>query len=96
MALDSRQLSDVELIAVGAFSPLEGFMGRRDYESILVHERLASGLPWTIPVTLAVTQDQVKQIGRAEEVALTDSQSQVVATLELQEVFQYDREREAR
>ncbi len=96
VALDSRQLSDVELIAVGAFSPLEGFMGRRDYESVLVHERLASGLPWTIPVTHAVTQDQVRQIGRAEEVALTDSQGQVVAAMELQEVFQYDREREAR
>ena len=70
-------------------------MGRRDYESILVHERLASGLPWTIPVTLAVTQDQVKQIGRAEEVALTDSQSQVVATLDIRSGAAPDGKRDA-
>jgi sulfate adenylyltransferase len=94
--LNSRQLSDVELIAVGAFSPLEGFMGRLDYESVLASERLANGLPWTIPVTLAVTEEQVKQVGRAEDVALTDSEGQIVAVLHLGEMFRYDREREAR
>ena len=55
--LNARQLSDVEMIAVGAFSPLEGFMGSRDYESVLGEERLARGDVWTIPVTLAVTEE---------------------------------------
>ncbi len=93
--LNNRQLCDLEQIAVGAFSPLEGFMGRRDYESVLLHERLANNLPWTVPVTLAVTEERAKQVGRAEEVALTDAQGQVVGTLAVSEVFPIDREREA-
>lgn len=93
--LNARQLSDVEMIAVGAFSPLEGFLGRRDYESVVASERLANGLPWTIPVTLAVTEDQVKEIGPADEVALADQDGAIVAVLELEEIFSYDREREA-
>src|SRR5215467_2883565 len=57
ITLTSRQISDVELISIGAFSPLEGFMNQRDYETVLADERLASGLPWTIPVTLAVSKE---------------------------------------
>jgi len=48
--LNARQIADVEMIAVGAFSPLQGFMGSRDYESVLREERLANGVVWTIPV----------------------------------------------
>jgi sulfate adenylyltransferase len=96
VALNARQLSDVEMIAVGAFSPLEGFLGRRDYESVVASERLASGLPWPIPVTLAVTKEQTKEIGGADRVALADPNGGIVAVLELEEVFPYDREREAR
>ena len=95
LVLNSRQSSDVELIAIGAFSPLEGFMGRRDYESVLAHQRLASGLPWTMPITLAVTEEQVRGLGPTEEVALADPQGHLLAVLHLEEVFQYDREREA-
>jgi sulfate adenylyltransferase len=95
IALNSRQLSDAEMISVGAFSPLEGFMGERDYANVLADCRLANGLPWTIPVTLAVTEEQATQARKSEEVALTDSDGRVVALLELQEVFRYDREREA-
>ncbi len=94
--LNSRQLSDAELIAVGAFSPLEGFMDSRDYASVLASERLANGLPWTIPVTLPVTADQARDIGGAEEVALVDSEDQIAAVLHLQEIFRCDREEEAR
>ena len=93
--LNSRQLSDVYLIAIGAFSPLEGFMGRRDYESVLAEERLSNGLPWTVPITLAVTPEQAKQLSRREYVALTDSADHVVAVLQIEEIFPYDREREA-
>jgi sulfate adenylyltransferase len=94
--LNARQLSDVEMIAVGAFSPLEGFMGSRDYESVLREERLARGDVWTIPVTLAVTEEAQRSIGQAEAVALTDAEDRVVALLMLEEIFRYDREREAR
>ncbi len=95
LQLNSRQISDVELIAIGAFSPLEGFMGQRDYESVLAQQRLTSGLPWTIPVTLAVAKEEAQRLGGAEEVALADAQGRLRAVLHLEEVFQYDRQREA-
>ncbi len=93
--LNARQLADVEMIAVGAFSPLEGFMGSRDYESVLREERLANGVVWTIPVTLGVTEKMKQAIGSAEAVVLTDAEARVVAVLDLEEIFRYDREREA-
>ena len=93
--LNARQLADLEMIAVGAFSPLEGFMGSRDYESILRDERLARGDVWTIPVTLGVTEETRHSIGQAEAVSLTDQEDHVVGVLLLDEIFRYDREREA-
>src|ERR1700758_593188 len=54
LALNARMMSDVELLTVGAYSPLEGFMGEADYRGVLRDMRLASGLPWTLPITLAV------------------------------------------
>ncbi|HMD32534.1 MAG TPA: sulfate adenylyltransferase [Candidatus Acidoferrales bacterium] len=94
--LNARQLSDVEQISVGAFSPLQGFMNQRDYRSVLATQRLASGLPWTIPVTLAITADQAKTLRGAARVALTGDDGQIYAILEVEEVFSYDREAEAR
>ena len=44
-------MSDVELLATGAYSPLEGFMGEADYRGVLHNMRLANGLPWTVPIT---------------------------------------------
>src|ERR1700674_4174122 len=54
IALNARTMSDLELLAGGAYSPLEGFMGEDDYKSVLGEMRLANGLPWTLPITLAV------------------------------------------
>jgi sulfate adenylyltransferase len=93
--VNSRQLADVEMIAVGAFSPLEGFMGSRDYASVLSEERLASGVVWTIPVTLTVSEDTARALRGSEAVALTDEADQTIAVLEVEEIFAYDREREA-
>src|SRR6202521_5506578 len=93
--LNSRQLSDVELIAIGAFSPLTGFMGRKDYESVVDNQRLENGLPWTIPVTLAVSEENAKRVGTSSDIALTDDHAQVVAIMHLEEVYLYDREHEA-
>ncbi|MBI3661471.1 MAG: sulfate adenylyltransferase [Acidobacteria bacterium] len=93
--LNARQLSDVELIGIGAFSPLDGFMGKRDYDSVVNEERLANRLPWTIPVTLAVEEAQAKSLFGAQEVALTDGNNQIMAVMQLEEVFRYDRDLEA-
>jgi sulfate adenylyltransferase len=90
--LDAWALSDVEMIAIGGFSPLEGFMGRSDYESVVNDQRLKSGLVWTIPVTLAVGAEQAK--GLRGDVALT-SNGVVVAILHLEEAYTPDKTAEA-
>jgi sulfate adenylyltransferase len=89
-----RELSDLEMLAVGALSPLTGFVGERDYRSILGTMHLENGLPWTIPVTLTVDADGAKRIGGASKVALT-SQGRTVATMDVDQVYQRDKEKEA-
>jgi sulfate adenylyltransferase len=89
VTLTSRELSDLDMLASGALSPLEGFMGSDDYEPVLDAMRLASGLPWALPVCLAV-----EEAPRGDRVALSDG-TRVVAVLDVEEVFDYDKEREA-
>jgi len=86
----SRELSDLDMIASGALSPLEGFMSRADYQHVVEEMHLASGLPWALPVALAV--DEAPD---GDRVALTDEADRAIATLEVDEVFPYDKEREA-
>ncbi|GIU93760.1 MAG: sulfate adenylyltransferase [Gaiellaceae bacterium] len=88
--LTSRERSDLDLLACGALSPLEGFMGKADYESVLESMHLANGLPWALPVCLAVDEAP-----RGDRVALTDESGRAVAVLEVDEVYDYDKEREA-
>jgi sulfate adenylyltransferase len=90
LTLTSRELSDLDMLACGALSPLSGFMGREDYEAVLETMRLASGLPWSLPVCLSVAEAP-----RGDRVALTDDRGKPYAVLEVEEVFEYDKEREA-
>jgi len=94
--LDIRQLSDLELIANGALSPLDGFMGRADYERVVAEGRLANGLPWTIPVTLSARAEVADRLGTGETVALRAPNGQIVGAMTITEIFSYDKEREAR
>src|SRR3989338_7862989 len=73
IALNGRTVSDLELLAIGAFSPLDGFMGKKDYESVVYEMRLSSGLLWTLPITLAVSSTEAKDLHEGEEIALMDS-----------------------
>src|SRR5947207_453494 len=90
LTLMSRELSDLDMLASGALSPLTGFMGREDYESVLETMRLAGGLPWALPVCLSVAEAP-----RGERIALADEAGKARAVLEIEEVFEYDKEREA-
>ena len=92
--LNARQLSDLELIASGAFSPLEGFMGPADYENVVAAMHLANGLPWTIPITLAAGDGDVP--AENTEIALYDPRSTLRGIMAVQEVYNYDKRREAR
>ena len=96
LRLDARSVSDLELLGNGGYSPLRGFMGRADYDSVVESMRLASGLPWPIPVTLAVGRDEAKGLREGAEVALADEAGSVLVVLELAEKFDYDKQGEAR
>ncbi|MEX2587792.1 MAG: sulfate adenylyltransferase [Actinomycetota bacterium] len=87
--------ADLECIAIGAYSPLRGFMGRSDYESVLKEMHLESGTAWTLPITLSATDEQVKNIGRSENTVLTHD-AEPLAILHVEEIFTYDRQAEAR
>jgi sulfate adenylyltransferase len=90
------ETSDLEMLAIGAFSPLEGFMGQADYQSVLLNKRLANGLPWTLPIALATSSEKVKGLAGKDQVALADTSGARLAILHLQDVFAYDRATEAR
>ena len=90
VSLTSRELSDLDMIASGALSPLEGFMSRADYERVVEELHLVNGLPWGMPVALAV---DVAPSG--DRVVLADEGGRPVAVLDVEEVFEYDKEREA-
>lgn len=93
--LNAREISDINMIAVGAFSPLEGFMGADDYESVVERMRLANGLPWSLPVTLAVTGSEAATLSPGDSVLLVACEGTPAAILHLKEKFHFDREREA-
>jgi sulfate adenylyltransferase len=98
VSLDPMGLSDLELIATGALSPLTGFMCKADYARCVGEMRLTSGVVWSIPVTLAAQQALADQIREGQEVALCE-QDRVLAVMEVAEKYPYDREtkeREAR
>ncbi len=90
VTLTSRELSDLDMLASGALSPLEGFMGRTDYERVVEEMHLANGLPWALPVCLAV--DAAPD---GDRVALADDDGRLYAVLEVDEVYSYDKDREA-
>ena len=93
--LNPRQLCDLELLLSGAFSPLDGFLGQRDYESVVEHLRLADGTLWPMPITLDVSEAVAATITAGTEVALRDSQGVPLAVLEVQDIYRPDRLHEA-
>lgn len=95
IALRPREISDLEMIANGAFSPLEGFMCEDDYIAVRGNMHLASGLPWTIPVTLSAGEDIAGGLAEGAEIALYASDEHLLGVLHLRQKFRYDKEREA-
>src|SRR5215210_921270 len=94
--LDARTLSDLQMISTGVFSPLEGFMLREDYESVVEDMHLGSGLAWSMPITLSVDEERAGALKEGTEVALVDGSGEPVATMILRERYRYDKELEAR
>jgi sulfate adenylyltransferase len=93
LTLTGRELNDLALIANGAFSPLTGFMNRKDYESVVATMRLAGGLPWSIPVVLAVDRDEAPTVG--SRAALYDGEGRLRGVIDVEDVFEHDKKNEA-
>ena len=93
--LTQRQLCDLELLLSGGFSPLTGFLGRRDYESVRDHMRLADGMLWPIPITLDVSPEVAAQLDNGSHLALRDPEGVILAILHVTEVWQPDLKGEA-
>lgn len=93
--LTPRQLCDIELLLNGGFSPLPGFMTRRDYERVVAEMRLLDGTLWPIPITLDVTQAFADRISAGLQIALRDPPGVLIAVLEVQDVWTPDRRAEA-
>lgn len=92
--LDDRAFSDLVLIAIGGFSPLTGFMEQEDYETVVTDMRLANGLPWSIPITLSVTEEVAEPLQEGSWVRLDDAEGRFVGILELSQKYRYNKTHE--
>jgi len=92
--ISARSLCDLELLATGAFSPLNRFMGKADYERVLTEMRLTNGSLFPIPLTLPVDEDALPSWG--EQITLCDARNNTLAIMQIEEVYHWDMQREAR
>jgi ATP sulfurylase len=93
--LQDFELSDIEMIASGAMSPLTGFMTQKDFDSVVDHVRLASGLLWSIPIVFARDEPALKGLKPGGAAALKGPDGTVHAVLRVKEIYPHDRERHA-
>jgi len=94
--LTERQLCDIELLLNGAFSPLDGFLNKDDYDSVIKTMRLKSGVLWPMPITLDVTEDFAKDLKAGDRLALRDLEGVILATLEVGDIWTPDLDAEAK
>ena len=94
LQLNARQISELLLIATGAYSPLEGFMSEADYREVVSSMRLANGVAWPMPITLAVSSDDARRLQIKKDVALYQDHL-LLGVLHLEQKYTYDKAREA-
>jgi len=93
--LDSGLVSDVENLAAGVYSPLEGFLGEEDFKHVLAHMRLADDTPWTIPIVLDVSRETAARVKAGDRILLETAGGQPVAVLNLREKYGFDKKETA-
>lgn len=93
--LDKRAVSDLEMIAIGGFSPLTGFMNQQDYDRVVAEMRLANGTVWSIPITLSVSEEVAASLTEGGLVRLDNPEGRFIGVLELSQKYRYDKKREA-
>ncbi|MCP3775417.1 sulfate adenylyltransferase [Paenibacillus sp. MZ04-78.2] len=96
LSIDAWTISDLDLIGVGAFSPLTGFLSEQDYHSVVERMRLQDGTVWSIPITLAVEPQIARDLAIGQEVALVGAQDGIIyGMIEVQSIYQVDQRKEA-
>lgn len=93
LQLSPRSLCDLELLSIGAFSPLDRFMGRADYTSVVEEMRLSNGVLFPIPITLPVADTSSLRLGR--DIALRNPKNELIAIMTVEEVFEWNPSKEA-
>jgi sulfate adenylyltransferase len=96
LAVTEDTAKDIENIALGVFSPLEGFLCQDDYDRVVHHERLASDLPWTLPIVLDTALGELEGVKSGDTVTLQDPRKAPIAVLDIEEVYKYDKDDLAR
>jgi sulfate adenylyltransferase len=95
LELDEVAVADLELLGVGGYTPLTGFMGAADYRSVVENMRLANGSPWSLPITLSVSAERAAELRDGKELALVEPGGRLLGILELAERYRYDKQHEA-
>ena len=92
LEVDDRVVMDLEQIGIGTYSPLEGFLSREDYQSVLDHMRLRSGVPWPLPIVLTIGEEDRRRLSKAERIALVSKEDgEVYGLLDVGDIYPYDK-----
>src|SRR6478672_8513146 len=91
ITLSNREQGDLEMIAIGAFSPLTGFMGRKDFAGVCKDMRLADGTVWPIPVTLSPPNEVAAKVKEGQKVALKDDEGTLLGVMTVTEKYAHDK-----
>jgi sulfate adenylyltransferase len=96
LAMTDRQLCDLEMIMNGAFSPLDGFMKKADYDSVCKDVRMADGTVWPMPITLDVSEEFAEEVKVGECITITSPQGVLLAVLDIEDMWTPDKKKEAK
>ncbi len=97
VTITSRETSDLIMLGIGAFTPLEGFMGERDWKGVCDACTMNDGVFWPIPITLSTTKEQAGALKEGQEVGLTDGETgEVMGRMTVQEKYTIDKAHECK
>lgn len=95
ITVSQRVLCDIEMLGLGAFSPLKGFTSKKDFNSIIKDVRLENGIIWPIPITLPINQDTYNEIKKEPKITLKNEKDDAVAILKIEDIYEPDQNLEA-
>ena len=94
IGMTTRELSDLLMLGMGAYTPLDGFMGEADWRSVCENMKTSNGLFWPIPITLSASKESVNNITLGEEVNLVDETSRIYGSMRIDEIYKIDKDKE--